>query len=49
MQLGRIYKLQLRKIKMSQLQLQSHKIVQLITFSSLIKKHTRTLDEMEKH
>jgi len=46
MQLGRIYKLQLRKIKMSQLQLQSHKIVQLITFSSLIKK---TLASYKKH
>jgi len=41
---------------MSQLQLQLHKIVQLITFSSLIKKtlesnkkSTRTLDEMKKH
>jgi len=38
----------LHKIKWSQLQLQLHKIVQLITFSSLIK-NTRTLDEMKKH
>ena len=42
---GRIFsKLQLHEIKRSQLQLQLHKLVQLITFSSLIK---RTLDEIK--
>jgi len=35
-------------MKRFQLQLQLHKFVQLITFSSLIK-NTRTLDEMKKH